>query len=353
MPAINCSILPPKKHPKEATAAGGGGGLPAPRSGNIASSPPSSFSFQELSNATDNFSSQCLLRREESGSVYKGTLRGGELVAIKKLDGNVRQSNMRLLVEVLILNCLTHPNIVKMIGYCSDSDRRLLVYEYLPAGLLPDRLHDPSPGQNLLDWAARMKIAAGAAKALEYLHNKAKPQVIFRDFKTSSVLLDNGDWPKLYNFGLSKICSIKNEPHRVVGTQGYCAPEQAEPGQLSIKSDLYSFGVVLLELITGRKAIDTSKPEGEQKLVQWARKYLDDGKNLEQIADPRMEGKFPRRGLYQALMVASLCIRDDPNGRPLISNVATALSYLVTQSNFPDDDGGGGDKNVESSLNVG
>ena len=133
---------------------------------------------------------------------------------------------------------------------------------------------DVSPGTKVLDWNTRMKIAAGAARGLEYLHDKASPPVIYRDLKSSNILLDKGYHPKLSDFGLAKLGPVGDNTHvstRVMGTYGYCAPEYAMTGQLTLKSDVYSFGVVLLELITGRKAIDDSRAAGEQNLVSWVR----------------------------------------------------------------------------------
>lgn len=211
-----------------------------------------------------------------------------------------------------MLSLLHHSNLVNLIGYCADGDQRLLVYEYMPLGSLEDHLlgiylvlqpcfisplspslfflsnfflnlsvsvsvsyayfADISPGKKQLDWNTRMKIAAGAAKGLEYLHNKASPPVIYRDLKCANILLGEGYHPKLSDFGLAKLGPVGDNTHvstRVMGTYGYCAPEYAMTGQLTLSSDVYSFGVVLLEIITGRKAIDNSKAAGEQNLVAW------------------------------------------------------------------------------------
>jgi serine/threonine-protein kinase PBS1 len=196
-------------------------------------------------------------------------------VAVKQLDRNGLQGNREFLVEVLMLSLLHHPNLVNLIGYCADGDQRLLVYEFMPLGCLEDHLHDLPPDKDALDWNTRMKIAAGAARGLEYLHDKANPPVIYRDFKSSNILLDEGFHPKLSDFGLAKLGPVGDKTHvstRVMGTYGYCAPEYAMTGQLTLKSDVYSFGVVLLELITGRKAIDNARAAGEHNLVAWVRK---------------------------------------------------------------------------------
>ena len=200
-----------------------------------------------------------------------------------------------------MLSLLQHENLVNLVGYCADGDQRLLVYEYMPLGSLEDHLHgkhasippvytilgcsqslisyfhlyaDLPDDKKPLDWTTRMKIAAGAAKGLEYLHDIARPPVIYRDLKSSNILLGEGFLPKLSDFGLAKLGPVGDKSHvstRVMGTYGYCAPEYAMTGQLTLKSDVYSFGVVLLELITGRKAFDQTRPHGEHNLVAWVR----------------------------------------------------------------------------------
>ncbi|XP_020111719.1 serine/threonine-protein kinase PBS1-like isoform X1 [Ananas comosus] len=300
------------------------------------------FTFRELTAATKNFRQECFLGEGGFGRVYKGRLEStGQIVAIKQLDRNGLQGNREFLVEVLMLSLLHHPNLVNLIGYCADGDQRLLVYEYMPLGSLEDHLHDLPLDKEPLDWNTRMKIAAGAARGLEYLHDKANPPVIYRDFKSSNILLDEGFHPKLSDFGLAKLGPVGDKSHvstRVMGTYGYCAPEYAMTGQLTVKSDVYSFGVVLLELITGRKAIDSTRPHGEQNLVSWAlqaRPLFNDRRKLPKMADPRLDGRYPMRGLYQALAVASMCIQSEAASRPLIADVVTALSYLASQTYDP------------------
>ncbi|OEL36186.1 Serine/threonine-protein kinase PBS1 [Dichanthelium oligosanthes] len=260
------------------------------------------------------------------------------VVAVKQLDRNGLQGNREFLVEVLMLSLLHHDNLVNLIGYCADGDQRLLVYEFMPLGSLEDHLHDIPPDKEPLDWNTRMKIAAGAAKGLEYLHDKASPPVIYRDFKSSNILLGEGFHPKLSDFGLAKLGPVGDKTHvstRVMGTYGYCAPEYAMTGQLTVKSDVYSFGVVFLELITGRKAIDNTKPHGEQNLVAWARPLFKDRRKFPKMADPLLQGRFPMRGLYQALAVAAMCLQEQAATRPFIGDVVTALSYLASQTYDP------------------
>uniref|UniRef100_A0A0E0QD61 Protein kinase domain-containing protein n=2 Tax=Oryza TaxID=4527 RepID=A0A0E0QD61_ORYRU len=324
------------------------------------------FTFRELAAATSNFRVDCLLGEGGFGRVYKGYLETVDqasnlysascyhtanfclikleslqltVVAIKQLDRNGLQGNREFLVEVLMLSMLHHPNLVNLIGYCADGDQRLLVYEYMPLGSLEDHLHDPPPGKSRLDWNTRMKIAAGAAKGLEYLHDKANPPVIYRDLKCSNILLGEGYHPKLSDFGLAKLGPIGDKSHvstRVMGTYGYCAPEYAMTGQLTLKSDVYSFGVVLLEIITGRRAIDNTRAAGEQNLVAWARPLFKDRRKFPQMADPALHGQYPSRGLYQALAVAAMCVQEQPTMRPLIGDVVTALAYLASQTYDPE-----------------
>ncbi|KAL3835732.1 hypothetical protein ACJIZ3_010468 [Penstemon smallii] len=296
------------------------------------------FTFRELASATNNFRSDCFIGEGGFGRVYKGRLSNGQVVAVKQLDRNGLQGNREFLVEVLMLSLLHHPNLVSLIGYCADGDQRLLVYEFMPLGSLEDHLHDLPLDKEPLDWNTRMRIAAGAAKGLEFLHDKANPPVIYRDFKSSNILLGEGFFPKLSDFGLAKLGPTGDKSHvstRVMGTYGYCAPEYAMTGQLTVKSDVYSFGVVFLELITGRKAIDSTQPHGEQNLVAWARPLFNDRRKFAKLADPRLQGKFPMRSLYQALAVASMCIQEQAAARPLIGDVVTALSYLANQAYDP------------------
>ncbi|KAI3520068.1 hypothetical protein L1887_09290 [Cichorium endivia] len=297
------------------------------------------FTFRELATAAKNFRADCLLGEGGFGRVYRGRLEStNQIVAIKQLDRNGLQGNREFLVEVLMLSLLHHPNLVNLIGYCADGDQRLLVYEYMPLGSLEDHLHDLPPDKQQLDWNTRMKIAAGAAKGLEYLHDKASPPVIYRDLKCSNILLDEEYNPKLSDFGLAKLGPVGDKTHvstRVMGTYGYCAPEYAMTGQLTPKSDVYSFGVVLLEIITGRKAIDHAKTGCEHNLVAWARPLFKDRRKFGQMADPMLEGHYPVRGLYQALAVAAMCVQEQPTMRPVIADVVTALTYLASQRYDP------------------
>uniref|UniRef100_A0A803PTR5 Protein kinase domain-containing protein n=1 Tax=Cannabis sativa TaxID=3483 RepID=A0A803PTR5_CANSA len=291
------------------------------------------FTFRELATATKNFRQECLLGEGGFGRVYKGTIQAtGQVVAVKQLDRNGVQGNKDFLSEVSTLSLIHHPNLVNLIGYCADGDQRLLVYEYVSGRCLNNHLLDREPNQKVLDWFTRIKIGYGIATGLEYLHEKANPPVIYRDLKSANVLLDDDLNPKLSDFGLANLGG-GGDTHissRVMGTYGYSAPEYTRGGQLTLHSDIYSFGVVFLELITGRRAIDTTRPNDEQNLVSWAQPFFRDPKKFPAMADPLLDGKFPEKDLNQAVAVAAMCLQEEPSARPLISDVVTTLSFLST-----------------------
>ncbi|GER56275.1 protein kinase superfamily protein, partial [Striga asiatica] len=296
--------------------------------------PPSEvFTFREVASATENFNPDLLVGEGGFGRVYKGYLKKtNQVVAVKQLDRNGVQGNREFLAEVLTLSLVHHPNLVNLIGYCADGRQRILVYEFMQNGSLEDHLLDLPPNKQPLDWSTRMKIARGAARGLEYLHDMANPPIIFRDFKPSNILLDGEFNPKLSDFGLARLGPTGEQDHvstRVMGTYGYCAPEYAQTGKLTAKSDVYSFGVVFLEIISGRRAIDSTKPTEEENLVSWAKPLFKDRNKFTIMADPLLEGKYPVKGLYQALAVAAMCLQEEAGTRPLIGDVVTALEYLA------------------------
>ncbi|KAK8689279.1 hypothetical protein V6N13_088001 [Hibiscus sabdariffa] len=294
------------------------------------------FKYREICTATDNFNPR--------NQIGEGGF--GRVVAVKQLDRHGYQGNKEFLVEVLMLILLKHPNLVEMVGYSIDEDQRILVYEYMANGSLEDHLIGLPPDKTPLDWNTRMRIAVGAARGLEYLHEIATPQVIYRDFKTSNILLDRDFSPKLSDFGLAKVGPTGDDSHvfsRVIGTYGYCAPEYIQTGQLSTKSDVYSFGVVFLEMITGRRAVDNSRPPHERNLVTWAKPLMDHRRKFALLADPLLDGDIPVKSLHQALTVAATCLQEEPSLRPLMSYVVAALESLIT-GNGPE-----GGNNVEHS----
>ncbi|KAL9270983.1 Receptor-like kinase LIP2-like protein [Drosera capensis] len=296
------------------------------------SSSEKAFTFRELAMATKNFRQECLLGEGGFGRVYKGKLQSsGQVVAIKQLDRNGMQGNKEFLAEVLMLSRLHHQNLVNLIGHCADGDQRLLVYEFMPMGSLENHIFGDNSEQKPLDWLARMKIAYGAAKGLEYLHEKANPPIIYRELKPSNILLDEHFEPKLSDFGLSKLGTGGGR----MGTYGYSAPEYTGGGELTLKSDIYSFGVVLLELISGRRVIDTTRPNDEQNLVTWAQPIFRDPKRFSEMADPRLNMEFPVTSLNQAVGIAAMCLQEESTVRPLIGDVVAILSFISTATNAP------------------
>ncbi|XAR64265.1 Non-specific serine/threonine protein kinase [Bertholletia excelsa] len=296
-----------------------------------------SFTFRDLAAATKNFREVNLIGEGGFGRVFKGRLESGQIVAVKQLNPNGLQGNQEFIVEVLMLSLLHHPNLVTLIGYCTDGDQRLLVYEYMANGSLENHLFDIEPDKEPLSWSTRIKIAVGAARGLEYLHCKANPPVIYRDMKSANILLDENFNPKLSDFGLAKLGPVGDNTHvstRVMGTFGYCAPEYAMSGKLTLKSDIYSFGVFLLELITGRKAHDATKKHGEQNLVTWSRPFLKDRRKFVHLVDPVLQGHFPIRSLHHTVAISAMCLQEQPTFRPLIGDIVVALEYVASQVNL-------------------
>ncbi|XP_075493469.1 putative serine/threonine-protein kinase PBL7 [Primulina tabacum] len=294
------------------------------------------FSYRELATATNNFRQESLLGEGGFGPVYKGKIETtGQVVAVKQLNHSGLQGDKEFLVEVLMLSNLQHPNLVSLIGYCAEGEQRLLVYEFMPLGSLECHLHDLAPDMQPLDWKSRMQIAAGAAKGLDFLHNQAKPQVIYRDLKASNILLSEEFRPKLSDFGLAKFGPDDDKSHvstRVMGTRGYCAPEYAQTGKLTVKSDVYNFGVFLLELITGRRAVEVTQGSTMHMLVDWARPMLKERKKFVNLADPLLKGRFSENILSKAIEVALMCLQEDAQSRPNMRDIAHAMNYLTSQS---------------------
>lgn len=296
------------------------------------------FTFNDLKLATRNFRPESLLGEGGFGCVFKGWIEEngtapvkpgtGLTVAVKTLNHDGLQGHKEWLAEVSFLGNLLHKNLVKLVGYCIEDDQRLLVYEFMPRGSLENHLFRRSLP---LPWSIRMKIALGAAQGLAFLHEEADRPVIYRDFKTSNILLDADYNSKLSDFGLAKDAPDGGKTHvstRVMGTYGYAAPEYVMTGHLTSKSDVYSFGVVLLEMLTGRRSMDKNRPNGEHNLVEWARPHFGDKRRFYRILDPRLEGHFSIKGAQKAIQLAAQCLSRDPKSRPRMSEVVEALKPL-------------------------
>ncbi|CAL9087938.1 unnamed protein product [Musa acuminata var. zebrina] len=291
------------------------------------------LSYEELKEATNNFEPASIVGEGGFGRVFKGVLSDGTAVAIKKLSSGGHQGDKEFLVEVEMLSRLHHRNLVKLVGYCGsrDSSQNLLCYELVPNGSLESWLHGPLGGNCPLDWDTRMRIALDAGRGLAYLHEDSQPCVIHRDFKASNILLENNFHAKVSDFGLAKQAPEGRANYlstRVMGTFGYVAPEYAMTGHLLVKSDVYSYGVVLLELLTGRRPVDMSQPSGQENLVTWARPILRDNNRLEELADPRLAGKYPKDDFVRVCTIAAACVAHEANQRPTMGEVVQSLKMV-------------------------
>ncbi|CAN1287483.1 Serine/threonine-protein kinase RIPK [Linum perenne] len=289
------------------------------------------FTLKELQKVTTNFSRSNYLGEGGFGAVFKGPGLKAQPVAVKVLDLDGSQGHREWLAEVIFLGQLKHEHLVNLIGYCCENEQRLLVYEYLERGNLEHLLFRSMKYTASLPWLTRLKIALGAAKGLAFLHEEEKP-VIYRDFKTSNILLDSDYNAKLSDFGLATDGPEGDETHvttQVMGTEGYAAPEYISTGHLSSMSDVFSFGVVLLELLTGRRSVDKSRPPREQILVKWARPFLKDHQRLDHIMDPWLEGQYSIEGSRKAAALAYQCLSHHAKCRPSMSKVVKTLEELM------------------------
>ncbi|XP_060217578.1 PTI1-like tyrosine-protein kinase 2 isoform X2 [Lycium barbarum] len=297
--------------------------------------------YEELKEATNNFASSSILGEGGFGRVFKGVLNDGTAVAIKRLTNGGQQGDKEFLVEVEMLSRLHHRNLVKLVGYYSsrESSQNLLCYELVSNGSLEAWLHGPLGLNCPLDWDTRMKIALDAARGLAYLHEDSQPCVIHRDFKASNILLENNFHAKVADFGLAKQAPEGQANYlstRVMGTFGYVAPEYAMTGHLLVKSDVYSYGVVLLELLTGKKPVDMAQPSGQENLVTCARPILRDKDRLEELADPRLEGKYPKEDFVRVCTIAAACVAPEASQRPTMGEVVQSLKMVQRVTEYQD-----------------
>ncbi|XP_021298186.1 probable receptor-like protein kinase At1g80640 [Herrania umbratica] len=284
--------------------------------------------YQLLEVATNNFHESNVLGEGGRGRVYKARFDEKFLAAVKKLDGGGQDAEREFENEVDWLVKIQHQNIVSLLGYCIHGEMRLLVYEMMQNGSLESQLHGPTQG-SALTWHLRMKIAIDVARALEYLHEHCSPPVVHRDIKSSNILLDSNFNAKLSDFGLAVTTGAQNKNVKLSGTLGYVAPEYLLEGKLTDKSDVYAFGVVLLELLIGKKPLEKMSPTQCQSLVTWAMPQLTDRSKLPNIVDPVIKETMDLRHLYQVAAVAVLCIQPEPSYRPLITDVLHSLIPLV------------------------
>ncbi|GMI89425.1 hypothetical protein like AT5G56890 [Hibiscus trionum] len=301
------------------------------------------FTASEIERATDNFDDSRILGEGGFGRVYSGVLEDGTKVAVKVLKRDDQQGGREFLAEVEMLSRLHHRNLVKLIGICTEERNRCLVYELIPNGSVESHLHGVDKESAPLDWDARIKIALGAARGLAYLHEDSSPRVIHRDFKSSNILLEHDFTPKVSDFGLARTAMDEEGRHistRVMGTFGYVAPEYAMTGHLLVKSDVYSYGVVLLELLTGRKPIDMTQTPGRENLVAWARPLLATREGLETIIDPSLGSDVPFESVAKVVAIASMCVQPEVSHRPFMGEVVQALKLVCNECDEAKEVGG-------------
>ncbi|BFG14395.1 hypothetical protein CerSpe_006690 [Prunus speciosa] len=294
------------------------------------------FDFQTLKMATKNFHPGNLLGVGGFGPVYRGKLGDGRLIAAKKLClDKSQQGESEFLTEVKLITSVQHRNLVRLIGCCSDGPQRLLVYEYMKNRSLDLIVYGKS--DRFLNWSTRFQIIVGIARGLQYLHEDSPLRIIHRDIKASNILLDEKYQPKIGDFGLARFFPEDQAylSTAFAGTLGYTAPEYAIRGELSEKADIYSFGVLVLEIISGRKNTDLTLPSEMQYLPEYAWKLFEMSKVIE-LVDPKLhENGFVERDVLQAIQVAFLCLQPHANLRPPMSEVVAMLTCKVEMIGTP------------------
>ncbi|KAI4344374.1 hypothetical protein L6164_011608 [Bauhinia variegata] len=281
------------------------------------------FSYLEISTATRDFSQDNLVGKGGYSEVYRGDLRNGQSIAVKRLakDNNDPNKEKEFLMELGVIGHVCHPNTATLVGYCIEHGL-YLIFNYSQNGNLATALHGKTG--NSLEWPIRYKIAIGVARGLHYLHKCCQRRIIHRDIKASNVLLSPDYEPQITDFGLAKWLPNKWTHHAVIpieGTFGYLAPEYFMHGIVDEKTDVYAFGILLLEIVTGRRPVDSSK----QNLLLWAKPLMESG-NIAELADPRLEGKYDEEQLYTLVLTASYCVKQPATWRPPMSEVLELLT---------------------------
>ncbi|CAN8294248.1 unnamed protein product [Cochlearia groenlandica] len=291
------------------------------------------FDFQVLATSTDNFSLRNKLGHGGFGPVYKGNLPAGQEIAVKRLSRASGQGLEELMNEVVVISKLQHRNLVKLLGCCIEGEERLLVYEYMPKKSLDAYLFDPLK-QKILDWKTRLNIMEGICRGLLYLHRDSRLKIIHRDLKASNILLDDNLNPKISDFGLARVFQANEDEantRRVVGTYGYMAPEYAMEGFFSEKSDVFSLGVLFLEIISGKR--NSHKEEKNLNLLAYAWKLWSDHEAAS-LADPNISDACFEKEIGKCVHIGLLCVQEVANDRP---NVSTVIWMLTTENtNLPE-----------------
>ncbi|KAJ0970166.1 hypothetical protein J5N97_023043 [Dioscorea zingiberensis] len=285
-----------------------------------------------LKHATNNFSEANKLGEGGFGSVYKGVLVDGQEIAVKRLSGTSAQGLIELKNEVVLVAKLQHRNLVRLLGCCLEDNEKLLVYEYLPNGSLDKFLFDPIRRVQL-EWSRRYKIIEGIARGLLYLHEDSRLRIIHRDLKESNILLDEDMNPKISDFGFAKLFDVdetQGSTSRIAGTQGYMAPEYALHGAFSTKSDVYSYGVLVLEIVTGRKNFGFQASGNAPDLLGYIWQYWNEGRALE-LKDQSLGDVFHAEEVLRCIHIGLLCVQEEAVQRPSMATVVLALSsYSVS-----------------------
>ncbi|KAJ9568466.1 hypothetical protein OSB04_004432 [Centaurea solstitialis] len=308
----------------------------APKKVTVAPTNAISYSIADLQIATDSFSADNLIGEGSTGRVFRAQFEDGKVVAVKKINssalpGHLSEDFIDIVSDVARLR---HPNVTELVGYCSEHGQHLLVFEFLKNGSLYDFLHLSDEYSKPLTWNSRVKIALGAARALEYLHEVCSPSVVHKNIKSANILLDSELNPHLSDCGLASLVPDADQELDNNGGSGYSAPEVSMSGQYTIKSDVYGFGVTMLELLTGRQPFDSSRIRSEQSLVRWATPQLHDIDSLAKMVDPALKGLYPVKSLSRFADVIALCVQPEPEFRPPMSEVVQALVRLVQRANM-------------------
>ncbi|XP_024028525.1 probable leucine-rich repeat receptor-like serine/threonine-protein kinase At3g14840 [Morus notabilis] len=284
------------------------------------------FTFRQIKAATNNFDAANKLGEGGFGSVYKGVLLDGTIIAVKQLSSRSKQGNREFVNEIGMISALQHPNLVKLHGCCIEGKQLLLVYEYMENNNLALSLFGPKDGQLKLDWPTRQKICVGVARGLAFLHEESPLKIVHRDIKATNILLDRDLNPKISDFGLAKLDEEENThiTTRVAGTIGYMAPEYALWGYLTFKADVYSFGIVALELVAGISNTKFGPDEDYVCLLDWALVSQQKGK-LMRLVDPRLGSDFNTEEAARMIKVALQCTNPSPALRPTMSAVVSML----------------------------
>ncbi|GJN19587.1 hypothetical protein PR202_gb06876 [Eleusine coracana subsp. coracana] len=287
------------------------------------------FAWRELQIATDSFNERNVLGQGGFGKVYKGVLPDGTKIAVKRLtDYESPGGEAAFLREVELISVAVHRNLLKLIGFCTTQTERLLVYPFMLNLSVACRLRDFKPGEPILDWPTRKRVAIGTARGLEYLHEHCNPKIIHRDVKAANVLLDEYFEPVVGDFGLAKLVDVQKTSvtTQVRGTMGHIAPEYLSTGKSSERTDVFGYGIMLLELVTGQRAIDFSRLEEEDDvlLLDHVKKLQREGQ-LGSIVDGNLNQNYEEEELEMIIQIALLCTQASPEDRPSMSEVVRML----------------------------